>query len=246
MDANWRTIACPRLPPNGFNWPSRWGKMAGVCLTTSTRKEHQPFCASGSLLPSCGRCGRSTMSGDPTEPCAGSISASYCHRLSGWLQPMTRTRGSARRMNWTCDKTHVSETCDEQAPHLVTHVETTRATTQDNEALDTIHQALEARDLLPSQHIVDSGYMSADLLARSQTEYGIDLVGPLRPNVSWQAQEEQAFDISHFHIDWATQQVTCPAGQVSHAWTEQVGFRGSPVITVPFRQRVCRPCPLRA
>src|SRR3984893_15022863 len=149
-------------------------------------------------------------------------------------------------LEWVGYKTHFTETCDEQTPHLVTHVETTLATSQDNEALDAIHQALETRDLLPSQHIVDSGYMSAEQLARSQAEYDIDLIGPLRPDVSWQAQEQQAFDISHCHIDWATQQVTCPAGQVSHAWTEQVGFRGSPVVTVQFRQRICRPCPLRA
>ena len=88
--------------------------------------------------------------------------------------------------------------------------------------------------------------MSADLLARSQTEYGVDLIGPLRPDVSWQAQDERAFDISHFQIDWAAHQVTCPAGQVSHSWTEHTGFRGSPAISVQFRQRICRPCPLRA
>jgi len=165
-------------------------------------------------------------------------------RLASPHDPEARF-STKNELEWTGYKTHFTETCDEQAPHLVTHVETTLATTQDNEALNAIHQALEARDLLPSQHIVDSGYMSAEQLARSQSEYSVDLVGPLRPDVSWQAQEEQAFDISHFQVDWATHQVTCPAGQVSRAWTEQVGFRGSPVITVQFRQRLCRPCPLR-
>jgi transposase len=78
----------------------------------------------------------------------------------------------------------LTESCDEQGPHLLTHLETTLATTQDKEALEAIHHALEARDLLPSQHIVASGYRSAQLLARSPTEYGVDLIGPLRPDVS--------------------------------------------------------------
>jgi transposase len=137
-------------------------------------------------------------------------------------------------------------TCDDQGPHLVTHVETTLATTQDNEALDAIHQALEARDLLPSQHLVDAGDMSAELLAHSRTEYGIDLIGPLRPDVSWQAQDQQAFDVSPFQVAWQTQQVTCPAGHLSQSWPEQTGFRGQPVIAVRFSPKDCLPCPLRA
>jgi transposase len=149
-------------------------------------------------------------------------------------------------LEWVGYKAHLTETCDEQGPHLITHVETTLATTQENDALNAIHQALDARDLLPSQHIVDSGYMSAELLAHSQNEYQVKLLGPLRPDVSWQAKDEQAFDITHFQINWVTHQVTCPANQVSHSWSEQTGFRGQPVITVQFRQRDCRPCLRRA
>jgi len=165
-------------------------------------------------------------------------------RLASPHDPQARF-STKNDLEWTGYKTHFTETCDEQRPHLITHVETTLATTQDNDALDAIHQGLDARDLLPSQHIVDTGYMSAELLARSQTEYGIELIGPLRPNVSWQAQNDDAFDVSHFQVDWDKHQVTCPARQVSHSWTEQTGFRGSPVITVQFRRRDCLPCPLR-
>ncbi len=149
-------------------------------------------------------------------------------------------------LEWVGYKAHFTETCDEQGPNLIMHVETTLATTQDNDALDAIHQALDARDLLPSQHIVDSGYMSAELLVRSQNEYEVELLGPLRPDVSWQAKDEHAFDITHFQVNWTTHEVTCPANHVSHSWSEQTGFRGQPVITVQFRQRDCRPCPLRA
>ncbi len=166
-------------------------------------------------------------------------------RLASPHDPQARY-STKNDLEWVGSKAHFTETCDEQGPNLITHVETTLATTQDNDALDAIHQALDARDLLPSQHIVDSGYRSAQLLACSQNEYEVELVGPLRPDVSWQAKDEHAFDVTHFQIDWTTHQVTCPAHQVSHSWSEQTGFRGQPVITVQFRQRDCRPCPLRA
>ena len=47
----------------------------------------------------------------------------------------------------------------------------------------------------------------------SRFEHGVRLVGPVRPDVSWQAQANQGFDIAHFTIDWEAQQVTCPEGK---------------------------------
>ncbi len=43
---------------------------------------------------------------------------------------------------WTGYKVHLTETCDEETPHLLIHVETTTATTQDMEMTDVIHQGL--------------------------------------------------------------------------------------------------------
>jgi transposase len=43
--------------------------------------------------------------------------------------------------HWRGYKVHLTETCDEDAPHVITHVETTLATDQDVTAVDTIHQA---------------------------------------------------------------------------------------------------------
>lgn len=51
---------------------------------------------------------------------------------------------------WTGYKVHLTETCDEEMPHLVIHVETTAATTQDMEATEPIQQALAEKQLLPS------------------------------------------------------------------------------------------------
>lgn len=82
--------------------------------------------------------------------------------------------------SWIGYKVHVTETCDDGRPRLVTHVETTAAPVADAEATPAVHAALAARDLLPERHIVDTGYIDAPLLVASKAEYDVDLVGPTR------------------------------------------------------------------
>lgn len=41
-------------------------------------------------------------------------------------------------------------------------------------------------------------------------DHNIELLGPLPPDSAWQARDPDAFDISHFSIDWNNRQVTCP------------------------------------
>ena len=55
---------------------------------------------------------------------------------------------------------HLTESCDDDTPHLITHVETTSATRQDVEMTEPIHKALSVKDTLPKEHIVDNGYVS--------------------------------------------------------------------------------------
>jgi len=71
---------------------------------------------------------------------------------------------------------------------------------------------------LPSEHLADQAYLSADLLTDSQNRYVVELVGPIRPNPSWQAKDEAAYDISRFEIDWDREVVTCPEGKESRYW----------------------------
>jgi hypothetical protein len=52
----------------------------------------------------------------------------------------------------------LTESCDEDLPHIITDVETTVATTQDVTVVPSIHQALGEKDLLPQQHLVDQAY----------------------------------------------------------------------------------------
>lgn len=150
-----------------------------------------------------------------------------------------------RGTSWRGYKVHLTETCDDGGPHLITHVETDEAAASDLDALDPIHEGLERKAILPGTHLVDSGYIEAEHLRRSETRYGIDLVGPPRPDTAWQARAGQGFEAARFVIDWETQQATCPSGQTSSTWHEGKDGRGVDVIRINFASRVCGVCPSR-
>lgn len=151
-----------------------------------------------------------------------------------------------RDIEWQGYKAHLTETCEPDAPHLIVHVETTVATEQDIEVVEPIHQQLEQHALLPDEHLLDSGYVSAEKLVDSSTQYDVKLIGPVRPNVSWQAQHPDAYDITRFQIDWQAEQVTCPQGKTSSYWQSHMSIRHTPVLKINFRNKDCGPCPTRA
>ena len=62
-----------------------------------------------------------------------------------------------RTTSWVGYKGHLTETCDDEGPHLITQVETTPATMADGERLPAIHQDLRQRHLLPRVHLADAG-----------------------------------------------------------------------------------------
>lgn len=120
--------------------------------------------------------------------------------------------GNKRSTTWTGYKVHVTETCDEDSVHLITHVVTTQAHIADINQTASIHEALASKALLPAEHAVDAGYVDGALLVDSNQSFGIELMGPLRPDVSWQARAPDGYALSQFKINWETQQVTCPEG----------------------------------
>jgi transposase len=81
-------------------------------------------------------------------------------------------------------------------------------------------------------------------LLHSQVEFGVDLVGPMHPDSSWQARSG-GFDLTHFAIDWQHQQVTCPAGKVSTKWSQTHDRFDEPTLHVAFAAKDCGACPLR-
>jgi transposase len=151
-----------------------------------------------------------------------------------------------RSTQWVGYKVHVTETCEDDLPRLVTNVETTSAPTADGEATPRIHEALRGRGLLPADHIVDTGYLDAALLVSSRADYQVALVGPTRDDYHWQAREDTGFAVAHFRIDWENERATCPEGHTSLSWTSAVDKGTNRVIKIKFSSRDCRPCPSRA
>jgi len=151
-----------------------------------------------------------------------------------------------RTTSWVGYKVHLSESCDDDLPQLITNVETTAATTTDDAVTPRIHAALAQRDLLPSVHLVDTGFIDTDLLVESDMQYGVDLFGPVRGDSNWQAQADQGFAASQFHIDWERQQAICPAGCTSQGWTPVLEPRANKKphvkVRITFATRDCRPC----
>jgi hypothetical protein len=92
---------------------------------------------------------------------------------------------------WIGYKVHLTETCGEDEPHLITHVETPPAPIVDPDALDDTHAALEAEGLLPDTHLVDAGYVAADQLVASRKK-GITLLGPLPRTTSGRPVQARA------------------------------------------------------
>lgn len=157
--------------------------------------------------------------------------------------PQARYRRKAQT-KWTGYAVHLTESCDPDQPRLLTHCDTTPATTDDRQRLPIIHQALADKELLPQEHLVDTGYMEVDHLLNSQRDYQLDLIGPVPPNPSWQAQNEQAYDLTCFSIDWEHLTVICPEGHPNIRWQQRLTTSGI-MIDVRFSKTNCGPCPTR-
>ena len=142
-------------------------------------------------------------------------------------------------------KAHLTETCDPDQPQVVTHVGTTPPTTHDGQVVEAIHADLAHKHLLPSEHLVDTGYTDSDLLVSSRRQYGVDLLGPVMGDTSWQAREATGFDLSAFAVDWAARTVTCPEGHTSVKWCPTHDRHGNDVIHIEFAPADCRSCPSR-
>lgn len=153
--------------------------------------------------------------------------------------------GQKRQTTWIGYKTHITEQCEPDLPLLITDVETTDAAEADTTALPRIQDNLAARGVLPGQQFVDAGYTAAQAFRQSRAQHGIELVGPVQADTSWQARAAAGFAAADFTVNWSAQTVTCPAGHVSTRWQEKEDG-GQPVLTVHFSQRQCRACPSRS
>jgi transposase len=132
------------------------------------------------------------------------------------------------------------------APRLITNVETTPATTPDDNMVEVVHRSLKSRNLLSSEHLVDKGYTDAKVLVASQREHGVEIVGPVAQDPSWQSRDKAGFDKSAFVIDWEEKVVTCPAGKQSISWLPNTYPANGTAFEARFARRDCTPCPSRS
>lgn len=147
--------------------------------------------------------------------------------------------------SWVGYKLHVTETCDDDLPRLITHVETTSAPVVDAAALPLVHRALSGRDLLPTVQLVDSGYLDAPQIVAAREDYAIALRGPARPDYQWQARAQNGFALDDFRLDWEGERAICPAGHTSISWRQRPDPAGRDLIWVKFSSKDCAPCPSR-
>ena len=150
-----------------------------------------------------------------------------------------------RDTEWVGYAVHLTESCDDELPHVLTNVETTVATGTDNQMTGTIHKRLAEHKLTPSEHYVDAGYVTAEHLVSSQQQ-GTDLIGPVNEEQSWQAQAGEGFGAAEFRIDWEAQQATCPQGKPSVSWKFYKDSHKHDVVCIRWERTDCRDCPVRS
>jgi transposase len=154
--------------------------------------------------------------------------------------------GEKRGVNWLGYKVHLTETCDDDQVHLITHVETTTAAVADNQVVENIHEALDEKGLLPEQHLVDAGYPDGENIVDIQDDYQVDLFGPVRPDNEWQAREATGYYAAQSQIDWETPKATCPQGVHSYRGKAGIDLSNRPIVRFVFREADCAVCIAKA
>ena len=165
------------------------------------------------------------------------------HRIESPYEVEARY-STKRSMGWVGYKVHLTESCDEGFPHLITDVHTTAATATDVKQLAAIQQRLARSGLLPAEHLADSSYVCGSNLVFSHARQ-IDLIGPPYKDNSWQAKADEGFDVANFRIDWDNKTVICPEQRKSIRWSETKTARGRSMIHIEFSPSDCLACPSR-
>ncbi|WP_437001757.1 IS1182 family transposase [Streptomyces sp. enrichment culture] len=156
-------------------------------------------------------------------------------------------RGSVKRDTfWDGYKVHLTETCGADTPDLITNVATTDATVSDFDLVPAVHAALAERRLLPDEHLVDTGYVTARHIVAARREHNVELTGPMMPGTGWQnrAGSTETFPVGAFSIDWDRQTVTCPGGKNSTRWAREP-VRDKVEIRVQFSKTDCGSCQVK-
>jgi transposase len=142
---------------------------------------------------------------------------------------------------WIGDKLQVTETDDEELPHLIVDIALTSSVESDQQALGEIQDRQAEREVLPSQRFVDQGYVSGETLDAS-ADRGEDLTGPAPADNSPQSRLPDGITHDQFKVNQESSSATCPAGHVTSGHSQAAD--GSQQFK--FDPAVCAACPLRA
>jgi hypothetical protein len=195
---------------------------------------------------------RREPTGDDEGDSPGTVRFTTKEELADHQDPIeTPNDGEARYhhkrgLDWIGYTVHLSETCDEEQVHLMTHVNTTPANIAEARCTDAIQRALVTNSRAPNTHLADAGYIVADRFVQSAMQHGMLLVGPVRDSAHWQHKVEGAYGLEPLTIDWAAHRAYCPQGHRSANWYPFQHANGHHYIRVTFAKEDCAGCPQRA
>lgn len=171
----------------------------------------------------------------PAERLAPSAGRVHCPH-DAEVRYSTKGRGHEEDLEWVGSKAHLTESCDDDLPHLVTDMYTSPATDPDVSATGAIRERLEGRGLAPGQWLLDAGYPSPEHLTSAAAE-GTAMIAPItsRPGRNAKTGLYTPYD---FTVNWEAGYATCPAGAVSRSMKPDK--RG--LVTFAFSRRDCVPC----
>ena len=80
----------------------------------------------------------------------------------------------------------------------------------------------------------------------TSTPLGIDLLGPIHEDRSWQARAQGGYDLSCFSLDMENMQATCPQGKTSVRFMQTKRRSGKPKFQFHFSEKDCLVCQARS
>jgi transposase len=150
-----------------------------------------------------------------------------------------------RATKWIGYTAQISESSNDDRPHLITYIATHPATEPDVDTTGRVHSRLGQRDLLPDEHYADSAYITAEHILKA-ARLGVELIGPANKGNQWQSRTSDAYDNDLFAVDWDTLTAICPQGH-RNTWSGTGTDRhGNPRIQFTFSLTNCTPCPVRS
>lgn len=151
-----------------------------------------------------------------------------------------------REVGWVRYKVHLTETCDEDNPNLITHVETATATSPDLRALDAVHDDLSEKELLPAQKVPGRrglhgirGDSGRSMWARRRP---VRTDAPRRQLAGQNGGRHRLHPLSD-QLGGAGGD--CPEGKKSRYWKPELNRHGRDVVAVLFAKAVCGACESR-